>query len=195
MPKIVLTNVRLAFPDIWEPKSFGDSGGKPSCGASLLIDPAANAAVLEAAKAAVHQAATEKWLTKASDILKSLAAKGDAICLRKGDTKSEYAGFAGMYYISARNPARPVVVDRNKAPLTREDGRPYAGCYVDASIDIWAQDNNYGKRINAKLLALRFVRDGEAFGSGSVGSADDFETLEDEVSTAGEVGASDPLFG
>jgi hypothetical protein len=192
--KIVLTNVRLAFPEIWEPKTFGDDS-KPSCSAALLIDPTTQADVLKAAKDAVLAAANEKWGPKAPDILKSLAAKGDAICVRNGDTKSEYAGFPGTYYVSARNAARPVVVDRNKTPLTQADGRPYAGCFVDASIDIWAQDNKFGKRINAKLLALRFVRDGEAFSGGAVGSADDFGDLEDEVGTAGEVAVGDPLFG
>jgi hypothetical protein len=193
--KILLTNVRLAFPEIWEPKAFGDDS-KPSCSAVLLIDPVSQAAMLNLAKETVKTVATEKWGPKTADVLKSLAAKGDAICLRNGDTKSEYAGFSGMYYISTRNPARPVVVDRDKTPLTQADGRPYSGCYVDVSIDIWAMDNKWGKRICCKLIALRFVRDGEAFAGGAAGGADDFGDLEDEVGTAtGEVGTSDALFG
>ena len=33
-----------------------------------------------------------------------------------------------------------------------------------ASIDLWAQDNKYGKRINASLTHVQFVKDGDQFG-------------------------------
>jgi len=45
-----------------------------------------------------------------------------------------------------------------------ENGKPYAGCYVNMSIRLWAQDNQFGKRVNAQLRAVQFVKDGEAFG-------------------------------
>lgn len=31
------------------------------------------------------------------------------------------------------------------------DGLVYSGCYVNARIELWAQDNANGKRVNAKL--------------------------------------------
>ncbi|MWN55950.1 ssDNA-binding protein, partial [Escherichia coli] len=52
-----------------------------------------------------------------------------------------------------------------------------AGCYVNAVIDIWAQDNNFGKRINASLGGVQFLRDGDAFAGGGVASADDFDDI------------------
>lgn len=80
-------------------------------------------------------------------------------------------------YVSARNALRPLVVDVNKAPLTAEDGKPYAGCYVNASIELWTQDNNYGKRVNATLRGVQFYKDGESFAGGGVASDDDFDDL------------------
>jgi hypothetical protein len=59
------------------------------------------------------------------------------------------------------------VIDRDTKPLTAADGRPYGGCFVDASVDIWAQDNSWGKRINAKLRWVQFRGDGDAFSGGA----------------------------
>lgn len=192
--QIVLKNVRLAFPKIWEPEQFGNTG-EPACSANLIIE-ADNKLALTSMVDAIKQVATEKWAAKAGDMMKTLKAKND-LCLHSGEEKSQYAGFEGNHFVSARNKVRPTVIDRNKNPLTQADGRPYAGCYVNVSIDVWAQDNQYGKRVNAKLLAIQFVKDGEAFGGGSVGSPDDFDDLGDDAdgTTSASTAEADPLFG
>jgi hypothetical protein len=70
------------------------------------------------------------------------------------------------------------VVDRDRTPLTASDGKPYAGCFVNAVVELWAQDNQYGKRINASLGGVQFAADGDAFGGGGVRTeADDFDDL------------------
>jgi tripartite-type tricarboxylate transporter receptor subunit TctC len=55
------------------------------------------------------------------------------------------------------------VVGRKLEVLTEDDNKPFAGCYVNATIRLWAQDNQYGKRINAQLRAVQYVKDGAAF--------------------------------
>ena len=82
-------------------------------------------------------------------------------------------------YVSARSVKRPGVVDRDLSPLTAEDGKPYAGCYVFATIRLWAQDNQWGKRINASLRNVQFIKDGEAFGEKPVAPDEDFTPVED----------------
>jgi hypothetical protein len=42
---------------------------------------------------------------------------------------------------------------------------------------VWAQDNKYGKRINASLEAIQFVRHGEAFGAKPVIAEEVFDDL------------------
>jgi hypothetical protein len=192
--QIVLKNVRLAFPNLWEPTTFNGTG-QPACSASFIISPD-NKLAMETVVAAIKQVATEKWQAKATEMLKTLKAKND-LCLHDGAEKSNYAGFEGNHYVSARNATRPIVIDRDKSPLTQADGRIYAGCYVNVSLDVWAQDNGYGKRINAKLLAVQFVKDGEAFGGGAQGSADAFDDLGDDATegAAADAGGADPLFG
>ena len=94
-----------------------------------------------------------------------------------GDLKATYDGFAGNLYVSARNPIRPLVLNSDKSPLTEADGKPYAGCYVNVSLELWAQDNNYGKRVNATLMGVQFYCDGDAFAGGGVASEDDFDDV------------------
>jgi len=64
--------------------------------------------------------------------------------------------------------------------LTENDNRIYAGCYVNAIVVLWAQNNNYGKRINANLLGVQFVADGSPFGDGGTSAGvDDFDAFGD----------------
>ena len=69
------------------------------------------------------------------------------------------------------------MIDVNKSPLTEQHGKPYSGCYVNAFVEFWTQDNNYGKRVNATLLGVQFYRDGESFSGGGVADTDDFDDL------------------
>ena len=88
-----------------------------------------------------------------------------------------YDGFEGMHTFNATNKVRPLVIDSNKTPLTAADGKPYAGCYVDVIVEFWAQDNSYGKRVNATLSGVQFRADGDAFSGGRPASTDEFDDL------------------
>jgi hypothetical protein len=169
--KLMLTNVRLSFPELWTPKSF--DGGEPRFKASFLIDPdtAAGKKLVRTVEQAIESVASEKW---------QRIPKGTPLCLLDGNQK-EWDGYADMMYVNSSTAKRPLVIDRDRAPLVEADGKPYAGCYVNAQIDIWAQDNQYGKRVNATLLAIQFVSDGEAFSGGAAADVDAFEVLEDEI--------------
>ena len=68
-------------------------------------------------------------------------------------------------------------MDVDKTPLVAENGKPYSGCFVNASLELWAQDNNYGKRVNATLMGVQFYKDGDSFSGGGVASEDDFDDL------------------
>lgn len=171
--KISLKNVRLAFPALFEAKTVNGEGA-PAFSASFLMSPDHPAAA--ELKAAFEKIGEAKWGAKWPAIKKGIEAK-DQFALHNGDSKAEYEGYEGNLFISARNKTRPVVIDRDKTPLVESDGKPYAGCYVNASIELWAQDNNYGKRINASLRGVQFLKDGEAFAGGGVASDDEFEDL------------------
>ena len=173
-----LKNVRIAFPAIFEAKTF-EGTGDPAYSASFILEKG-NPGIKEA-EATILAVAKEKWGAKADAVLKDLKAK-DKTCLRDGDSKADYDGFPGNMYIAARNKSRPLVIDRDKSPLTQADGKPYGGAFVNANVDIWPQDNGFGKRINATLVGVQFSKDGDAFSGAAPGTPDDFETEEDDAS-------------
>lgn len=170
--KLRINNVRLSFPNIFEPQVSDD--GKSSYGAALLMDP--NDPQIKAINDAIEAVAKEKWTSKADVILKQIRA-ADKTALHNGDTKAQYAGYEGMLFVNARNPVRPTALDVDKTPLQATDGRIYAGCYVNAVLEFWAQDNKFGKRVNATLMGVQFFRDGDAFSGGGAASNDDFDDV------------------
>lgn len=174
--RAMLKNVRLAFPNVFEASSVNGEGD-PRFGATFIIE--GDDPQLAALNKVIEAVAKEKWGAKADVNLKALRGAGK-VALRNGDEKANYDGFEGNWFIAASSKAnaRPTVVDGQRQPLTERDGKIYAGCYVNASIEIWAQDNAYGKRINATLRGIQFVRDGEAFGGGRPAQADEFDELE-----------------
>lgn len=173
--KIKLQNVRLAFPAIFEAKTVNGEGD-PAFSATFLMAP--DHPAIDKIRAAFEKLGKEKWGARWATVKKEIETK-DRLALHDGDTKADYAGFEGNMYISARNRTRPLVIDRDKSPLTMADGKPYAGCYVHASIELWCQDNNYGRRINASLRGIQFYKDGDAFSGGGAASEDEFEDIED----------------
>ena len=173
--KLNINNVRLAFPELFEAKTVNGEG-VPAYSCSLLLPP--DSPYIKEINAAIETVAKAKWADKAASILK-VARASDKLCLHDGDLKANYAGYAGNFYVSCRSIARPTVIDRDKAPLTAADGRPYSGCYVNALIELWPMDNLYGKRINAQLRGVQFYKDGEAFSSSSAATAAEFEDLSD----------------
>ncbi|WP_340611676.1 DUF2815 family protein [Xenorhabdus bharatensis] len=172
--KVKLSNVRLAFPELFEATQVNGQGDYKYRSA-FLIDKSRKDLIAEI-EAAILKVATEKWGAKAEGIIKSIRGNNMRFNFRDGDDKSDYDGYAGCMYISASNKARPLVVDRDRTPLTAQDGRPYSGCYVNATINIFAYDNN-GKGISASLGGVQFLRDGDAFTGGGVASIEEFDDL------------------
>jgi hypothetical protein len=170
---VKIEKARLAFPAIFAPKAI-NAGDKPKFGASFLMEK--NSPAVAAIEAVMKQVAQDKWGAKAEANLKSLKA-GGKVCLRDGDEKAQYDGYEGMMFVSASNTVAPIVIDKDKSPLGEASGRPYAGCYVRCSIDVWAQDNNFGKRINATLRGVQFLADGDAFSGSAPATADEFDDL------------------
>lgn len=171
--KIKLNDVICAFPQLFEAKTVNGEG-EPAFSCSFLMD--SDHPAVAQLRAAFETLGKDKFGAKWPAIKKEIEAK-DRTALHDGDTKSSYAGFEGRLYVSARSKTRPLVIDRDKSPLTSSDGKIYAGCHVNAVIELWIQDNNYGKRINASLRGVQFLRDGEAFAGGGAASADDFDDV------------------
>jgi hypothetical protein len=180
--KINLPDVRLGFGQgIFEANGVGD--GEKAFNCRFIIDPKKQKKLIAEVEAAMLAVAEDKWKGQGQKVYDTLVKNGK-VCLLKEDycnkkSGEPYAGFEDMFSIGARSQVAPLVIDRNKAPLTKASGKPYSGCYVNAQVEIWAQDNGFGRRINAQLKGVQFFRDGDAFGGGAPASADDFADLGD----------------
>lgn len=170
--KITIKNARLSFPDLFEPRAF-KAGDKPKYKGTFLVPKGSEQA--KAVEAAIVAVAKEKWPKTWEKVLASIRGNANKFCWQDGDSKT-YAGYEGMMAFSAGNAARPTVFDRDKSPLSKDDGKPYAGCYVNAVVELFAYDNS-GNGISASLGGVQFVKDGEAFSGGRPASSDDFDDL------------------
>lgn len=171
--KVHLKDVRISFANIFDAKQVNGQGD-PKFSAAFIF--AKTSPVVAEMKAAITAAATEKWGAKAGEVLKALQA-ADKLCLHDGDAKSDNDGYVGNYFVNASNKTRPLVIGPQREPLVVADGKPYSGCYVNAIVEVWPQDNQFGKRVNSSLLGVQFLRDGERLAGGGVAAADDFEAI------------------
>lgn len=174
--KIKLLNVRLSFPHLFEKHSMEPNAPeeKKKFSAAFILDKTVHAATIKEIQSGIAAVAKEKWPKGVPSTMQP--------CLRDGSTKPDLDGYGdGTMFLNASNTKVVAVVDNNRAPLTRTDNKPYAGCYVNAVIQLWAQDNTYGKRVNAQLQAVQFVRNGEPFGDKGVDVDEEFEVLPDEA--------------
>ena len=180
MSIITLKNVRLSFPQIWSAKAFNE-GQTPKFSANFLLDKEGNIDQIDAIKKAIKQAATVHFNGEIPKGLKTF--------LNDGEEKA-YDGYDGAMYVSTSGKNRPTIIDRDRTPLVEEDGKPYAGCYVNAAISLWIMDNKWGKKINANLVGIQFVKDGSSFGSAAVAA----ETIFDDISSEQAADAADDDF-
>lgn len=186
---VMLKNVRLAFPVLKEAERFDPSNLKQEArySANLLFSKE-NEALYKECQAAMLAAAEAKWPGKGAAAVKSLSA-GLKVALSDGDMKADkYDGFEGAWSISAhaKESTPPRLLDRDKTELPRTSSKIYAGCYVNASIEFWAQDNQFGKRINAQLRGVQFAADGDAFGGARAADASEFDVVEGVDEVAGD---------
>jgi hypothetical protein len=167
---VTLNNVRLSFPALWEPRKGPDATSKPAYQAAFILDKKANEADIAAVKTVIAAIVKESFKGK----------QPPKIALRDGSEKPDVDGYGdGVMFINSRSDKRPQVVGRKMEAIAEADNKVYAGCYVNATIRLWAQDNQFGKRINAQLRAIQFVRDGDEFGDGSVDVNKEFKALDD----------------
>lgn len=186
MAIVKLKGPRLSFPDLFEAKQFEGQGAFSYRAAFLLAEdstvyvqqPDKSWKATKMAKI-IEAVASEAWKAKAAAILKTLEGNPQKCCWYDGNLKS-YDGYEDNFVLSAtrnQDKGRPLVIDTDKSPLTEKDGKPYAGCYVNATVELWAQDNKYGKAIRATLRGVQFVKDGDAFSAGTPVNEDEFEEI------------------
>lgn len=172
---VKLKNVRLSFPDLFRAKPF-KQGDVPKYKATFLFekgsenDKIVKAAIIEAAKAS-------KWGNKYKEVLEDIKGNPNKFCYQDGD-KKKYDGYKGMMAVTASSKVRPLIIDRDKTPLTEDDNKIHGGYYVNANIEFFGYSNS-GNGLAASLSGVQFYKIGELFSGSSISDPDDFEEVED----------------
>lgn len=188
---VQLKNVRIAFTDqLFEAGQYEGKG--PFRYSSTLIvapDSANDKGILSA----INGEAATLWGKKAEVMLEDLRGNKQKYCYikNKKDKNGEiYEGFEGMYALSAvrktddgaplylHNQADPARGGKPKL-LTGKEGVIYAGCYVNAKVEIWAQGGTHSG-IRCTLMGVQFAGPGDAFGGASRVTDDGFDAIEAE---------------
>lgn len=145
-------------------------------------------AIIDVAKAKWGEAATEtvdaagnKVMAPAYMVVIQLLKAQNRLPIHDGAEKANYPGYLGNFYTNASNEIRPVIRHKNGSQLEAKDGVIYSGCYVDMVLDVWAQDNQFGRRVNASLLAVTFAGDGERLAGGASATDDDYAAIPQEA--------------
>ena len=179
---ITLPNVRLSYPNLFRAKAFsapqpGQPASKPKFSAVALIDKKTQAGLIKLVQDGQKSVAEEKWGV-------GKVPKAVKYCLRDGSEKDDTDGYGdGIMFLNASSDKPVPVVDCDLSALSEASGKPYAGCYVVMLIRLWAQDNQFGKRVNAALRVVQFAKDGEPFGEGAVNIEKELKPIDDEGSS------------
>lgn len=155
---IMISNVRISHPSIFERNVYNGETGKFEATFLIPKDTKHGKKIKKTLDALIEKRVAASSLKKTP--------KGDKCCLRDGDKADDKPEYADHWTIKASRNKRPSALDGDGDPTTLDDEVIYAGCFVDAVIDIWIQDNKYGKRVNANLYGVKFHKDGEPFTSG-----------------------------
>ncbi|WP_028125407.1 DUF2815 family protein [Eremococcus coleocola] len=167
--RVLLPNVRLSYPFIWEPRAQFD-GGKEKYSASLLIDKG-DTQTMEKVQQAIKnaaQAGVAKFGGKVPDLNKIRTP------LRDGDERDDEA-YQGHYFINASSIQAPQIVDSNVDPII-DRNEVYAGCYANVTVNFYAYNVNGNRGIACGLGNIQKVADGEPLG-GRTSASSDFAPL------------------
>ncbi len=181
---LVLRNVRIAYPDVFEPKHNELSNkDEYSVQVRLYEDNPEHMKLVEAIKQAKTFAAQVYW---GKDAKRFLAEAEDS----KNTRGLRYDSDGGYYYFNAKRNASqqaPRVVGRNpKMLLKPEDGKIYSGAVCNVVVDLWCYSGTAknGAKIPAgfsfTLCGVQFVEDGDPIGGSSVAKDEDFDDLKDD---------------
>lgn len=197
---IITAPFRLAFPEVFEPKSSVEGGKEkysvtmlfPKDGSNLI--PSMPGDGITAIRKLLAAAITEKWgqdkakwpaSIKALDLKTYVSATGkDGFPLRDGDAV-EWDGFAGQLFIRASSQFQPGMVDAKLKPIIDRNAI-FGGLICRAQVNAFAYDNAGNRGVTLGLSNLQILKDdGTVFG-GKSNAADVFGAFGEAGEASGD---------
>ena len=189
---IYISNARLSFPNLIEPQKRVDATtGKEriSYNCELILPP--NDQGFAAFMKRYGELALEKWKEHAQAVMQMIQNDRKLRCYGQGEEKvnqktfQPYNGYPGHVFITVGNQNAPQMIQADGKPVDpantmayqSQARKLYGGCYVNAAVKPWLQENKHGRGIRCDLIAIQFLRDGESFGAGVTDASDMFGTV------------------
>ena len=187
---VQLKKVRIAFIDgLFEAEQYENKGEFRHSATFIVVPGSEND---KAIQAAIEKEAQAMWNKKAASMLEDLRGDKKAFSYWKNKKSSSgdiYDGFENMYALSAvrkQKDGAPIFLHITRDPdtgkakrLTGKEGVIYAGCYVNAKVEMWAQGGKYNG-MRCGLLGVQFCDHGDSFGGASRPTDDGFDSVDAE---------------
>jgi len=177
MMKVTLKNVQISFPELFvatTPKDYPTQN--PAYSAVFVFDKGGEAH--KAVEEAVKAVAKEAWLKKADAKLEEFRFNKMKFPMKDGD-KTDKDYLQGKMSLTAKRQkslGKPLVLDRDKSPISEEDDKIYTGAIVNAVVDVWAQ-TGANEGVRCQLVGVQYAAAGERIGVSAPDVAD-FDEIE-----------------
>lgn len=170
-----IKNVRLSYPHLFEPYK-GDNADKdavPKYGTKALMDKKTH----KEDAVALRKLAMEMAVTEFKQKIPA-----DKMFIRDGSAFGKDELEQSCFILSANEKIKPTLRDASgKREVKEEDDMLYAGCVATLLIKPWTQNNKFGKRVNAGLVAVQWTGEGERIGTGRPAvDDDDFDSVSED---------------
>lgn len=190
LPEGRLCYAYLSKPKTKPPRPDG-SIPEPKYETAVLLDPSnpAHAKTIAEIKAEAQRLASETPELAGTPLKKLVLGfgNGDKKAVDdEGERNPTYAAYEGMFYVNTSSATRPLIGDRSGHEIGQDNAQfPYSGCYANVKITLfpWHHVPTKRKGISVDLRSVQFVRDGEAFGRGSLSAETEFEPLDEGAET------------
>ena len=166
--RVFITDARLSYPSLVEPRKPLNQGGEPKFDATFLVAP--NSPAAQQLQQAIQSVADEEFGPNAARILSN----GGSPLKRGDDKQNPPAGYAGNLYITARSKMCPDLRDGNPKIMITDPAvireRFKGGYHVNAYVEIFAYQAKapsgavIKSGVGAMLLGVQFRAYDQPFG-------------------------------
>lgn len=176
--KVILSNVRLSFVYLVEPRKPMNGVGDAKYSTTILLpksDTAGKAALDAAINAAIQLGTSDKWggVRPAKPALPVY--DGDGV-RPSGELFGDECKGHWVFTASAQLSRKPEIVDAQLQPIMSASD-VYSGMYANVSVRFYPYFTAGKKGIGCGLNNVMKVRDGEPLTAAPASAADDFATL------------------
>lgn len=157
---VLIKNVTICFPHLYEKHAAPGTQNTPKYGAELIIDPASQATELQKLQNAFTQALTDAGKASRAQYIQPPWKDGNTVNQeRLAQGKDPRQELENKVMLRASSHSAPGVADRMGQPMNEEIGKPaiFGGCVVNAHVDLYWHETGARSGIFCGLNGIQLV--------------------------------------